>query len=48
MASAVIHSILLYVATIHPVTVYSCLAISWVFLTAAQVLVWVAAFRIYR
>ena len=48
IASAVIHSLLLVVATIHPVTVYSCLALSWVFLTAAQVLVWVSAFKIYR
>ena len=48
MASAGIHSLLLGVATIHMQTVHSGLALFWVFLTAAQILVWVAAFRIFR
>ena len=48
MASAGIHSLLLGVATINTHPVHPGLALFWVFLTAAQVLVWVAAFRIFR
>ena len=48
MASAGIHSLLLGVATINTQPVHPGLALFWVFLTAAQVLVWVAAFRIFR